>query len=172
MTNLVNGVNVEQMLDLVRSIERDPAKAKSTWKAKTTWKGGGYVETQIREFTLEGDEPDELLGTSRAPNAVEAVLHALSACLAVSVVYHAAARGIKINALDLDATGELDTRGFLGLSDEVRPGYQNVTVRCRIATDAPPDALKELWEHAQRISPVLDIIRNPVPVSLVLERKE
>jgi hypothetical protein len=40
MTNLVNGVNLEQMLDMVRSIERDPAQAKSTWKAKTTWKGG------------------------------------------------------------------------------------------------------------------------------------
>jgi hypothetical protein len=72
--------------------------------------------------------------------------------------------------MELDVTAELDTRGFLGMSDAVRPGYQNVTARCRIATDAPPDALNELWEHAQRISPVLDIIRNPVPVSLVLER--
>ena len=102
---------------------------------------------------------------------MEAVLHALGSCLAVSVVYHGAARGFAVHALEFDMTGELDTRGFLGLSDAVRPGYQNITVRCRVATDAPPDALAEMWEHAQRISPVLDIIRNPVPVSLVLERK-
>jgi uncharacterized OsmC-like protein len=112
MTNLVNGVNVDQMLDMVSSIERDLAQAKSTWKAKTTWKGGGYVETQIRELTLEGDEPDELFGTNRAPNAIEAVLHALGACLAVGVAYHAAAREIIINAMELDVTGELDTRVF------------------------------------------------------------
>ncbi len=51
-------------------------------------------------------------------------------------------------------------RGYLGLSVDVRPGYQKVTVCCRISADAPPDALKELWEHAQRISPVLDTIRT------------
>ncbi len=59
-------------------------------------------------------------------------------------------------------------RGYLGLLVDVRPGYQKVTVCCRISADAPPDALKELWEHAQRISPVLDTIRNPVAVLLVL----
>ena len=118
---------------------------------------------------MEGDEPDKLLGPGRAPNAVEAVLHALGTCLTISVVHHAAARGITIDALELDVTGELDMRGYLGLSGEVRPGYQKITVCCRISADAPPDALKELWEHAQRISPVLDTIRNPVAVSLVLD---
>ena len=62
--------------------------------------------------SLKGDEPDELFGTNRAPNAIEAVLHALGACLAVGVAYHAAAREIIINAMELDVTGELDTRVF------------------------------------------------------------
>jgi uncharacterized OsmC-like protein len=99
------------------------------------------------------------------------VLHAIGACLAVSVVYHAAARDITIKALELEVTGALDIRGFLGLSDDVRPGYQNITVCCRVDTDASADALQELWQHAQRISPVLDVVRNPVPISLVLEKR-
>jgi len=167
--HVVNGINVDQMTDTIRSIRRDPAKAKETWKATTTRKEGNYVQTRIREFIMEGDEPDKLLGMGRAPNAVEAVLHALGTCLATSVVHHAAARGITIDSLVLDVTGELDMRGYLGLSVDVRPGYQKVTVCCRISADAPPDALKGLWEHAQRISPVLDTIRNPVAVSLVLD---
>jgi uncharacterized OsmC-like protein len=72
------------------------------------------------------------MGTNHAPNSVEAVLHALGACLAVSVVYHGAARGITIHTLEFDVTGELVIRGFFGVSDEVRPGYQNIAVRCRI----------------------------------------
>ncbi|MFZ0925207.1 MAG: OsmC family protein [Halobacteriota archaeon] len=169
MAQVVNGINVDRIRDTVRSIRRDPAKSKEIWKATTTWKEGSYVQTRIREFTMEGDEPDKLLGAGRAPNAVEALLHALGTCLTTSVVHHAAAKGITIDALDLDLVGELDMRGYLGLSGDVRPGYQNVTVCCRISADAPPDALKELWEHAQCISPVLDTVRNPVAVSLTLD---
>jgi len=171
MTDVVNGVNVEQMNEMVQSIEHNPILGKATFHATTKWIAGGNVKTKIREFTLEGDEPPELLGTNRAPNAVEAVLHALGACLAASFVYHGAARGITVHAMDFDIMGELDIRGYLGISDAVRPGYQNITVSCRVATDAPPDAMMQLWEQAQRVSPVLDIIRNPVPVSLMLERK-
>jgi hypothetical protein len=60
--HVVNGINVDQMRDTIRSIRRDPAKAKETWKATTTWKEGNYVQTRIREFIMEGDERDKLLG--------------------------------------------------------------------------------------------------------------
>ena len=93
MAHVVNGINVDQMRDTIRSIRRDPAKAKETWKATTTRKEGNYVQTRIREFIMEGDEPDKLLGMGRAPNAVEAVLHALGTCLATSVAHHAAPEG-------------------------------------------------------------------------------
>lgn len=76
-----------------------------------------------------------------------------------------------MNALELDVTGELDTHGFLGLSDDVRPGYQNITICGRVDADAPSDALQELWQHAQPISPVLDIVRTPVSISLVLHKR-
>lgn len=54
------------------------------------------------------------------------MLHALASCIAVGFVYNAAARGIEVRSLELDVEGELDLRGFLGLSDQVRPGYQNI----------------------------------------------
>jgi uncharacterized OsmC-like protein len=168
IAHVVNSINVDQMRATVRSIGRDPA-TKETWKATTMWKEDSYVQTRIREFIMEGDEPDMLLGVGRAPNAVEATLHALGTCLTTSVAHHAATKGITIDSLVADVTGELDLRGYLGLSGDVRPGYQKITLCCRICADAPSDALKELWEHAQRISPVLDTIRNPVAVSLVLD---
>jgi hypothetical protein len=49
---------------------------------------------------LENDEPDVLLGSDQAANPVEYVLHALAGCLTTSLVYHAAARGIAVQAVE------------------------------------------------------------------------
>jgi hypothetical protein len=50
------------------------------------------------------------------------------------------------------------------------PGYDDIRVNYRVKTDAPRDDVLELCEYVQNTSPVLDIIRNPVPVSVDLER--
>jgi hypothetical protein len=72
-------------------------------------------------------------------------------------------------SLSFTLEGDIDLHGFLGLSDRVRPGHQNIRLGCRIKSDAPREKLEELWAYAQRTSPVLDIVRNPVPVSLTME---
>jgi uncharacterized OsmC-like protein len=117
---------------------------------------------------LEGDEPPVLLGENSAPNAVETVLHALASCLAVGIVYNAAAQGINIESLSFDMEGDLDLRAFLGLSEEVRPGYNNIEVRYHVKSDAPREKIQELCDYVQKTSPVLDIVRNPVPVMVTL----
>jgi hypothetical protein len=87
----------------------------------------------------------------------------------VGIVYNAAARDIKVESLSFSMQGDIDLHGFLGLSDRVRPGYQNIRLSCRVKSDAPREKLEELWAYVQRTSPVLDIVRNPVPVSLTIE---
>jgi uncharacterized OsmC-like protein len=68
---------------------------------------------------------------------VEAVLHALASCLAVGFIYNAAAQGINVESLSFDLEGDLDLRAFLGLSDQVRPGYENIRLTYRVKSDAP-----------------------------------
>lgn len=65
--------------------------------------------------------------------------------------------------------GDLDVQGFLGLSDSVRPGYEGVRVRYHVLSDASSEQLSDLMAHVQKTSPVLDIVRNPVPVTFVRE---
>ena len=98
-----------------------------------------------------------MLGQNAGPNAVEAVLHALASCLAVGFIYNAAAQGIKVDQLEFDIEGDLDLHAFLGLSDEVRPGYENITLTYRVKADAPRRQLEQLCEYVQRTSPVVDI---------------
>lgn len=179
----LNGVNVTQLVDTINAIKDNPDLARFQFRAHNEWLGGGHSRTSIQSFygagqedtsrtepfVLEGDEPPVLLGKNAGPNAVEAVLHALASCLAVGFVYNAAAQGIEVEELEFDLEGDLDLHAFLGLSDEVRPGYENINLTYRVKADAPREELEELCEYVQKTSPVVDIIRNPVPVSIALE---
>lgn len=180
-TNL-NGVNVDQLVGTINAIKANPDLARFKFRAKNEWVGGGHSRTSIQSFygagqedssrhkpfVLEGDEPPVLLGANAGPNAVEAVLHALGSCLAVGFIYNAAAQGIKIDSLEFELEGDLDLHAFLGLSDQVRPGYENIRLSYRVKSDAPREKIVALCDHVQKTSPVLDIIRNPVPVTVSL----
>lgn len=175
-----NGVNVEQLVGTINAIKDNPDLAKFKFRATTKWVEGGHSRTSIKSFygagaedstrtdafVVEGDEPPVLLGANKGPNAVESVLQALSSCLAVGFSYNAAAMGIAIKSLEFDLEGNIDLHGFLGLSDEIRPGYEGINLTYRIDCDASSDKLDELWAHVQKTSPVLDILRNPVPVTI------
>jgi uncharacterized OsmC-like protein len=80
----------------------------------------------------------------------------------------AAAQGINLEALSFELEGDLDLRAFLGLSDTVRAGYNRLRVTYRVKADAPREKLEALCDYVQKTSPVLDIIRNPVPVTISL----
>jgi uncharacterized OsmC-like protein len=180
LNTVQNGVNIDQLVATINAIKDDPTLAQFRFRATNEWVNGGHSRTKIQSFygagaedatrsqpfTFEGDEPPVLLGSNAGPNAVEAVLHALASCLAVGFVYNAAAQGIRVDSLEFDLEGEIDLHGFLGLSDQVRPGYQNIRLSYCVKSDAPRQKLEELCEYVQKTSPVLDIIRNPVPVSI------
>lgn len=179
---VVNGVNVDQLVSTVNAIQADPALAKFQFRAHNEWAGGGHSRTTIQSFygagqedtsrsqpfILEGDEPPLLLGHNIGVNAVEAVLHALASCLAVGFIYNAAAQGINVESLSFDLEGDLDLRAFLGLSKDVRPGYEGIQLNYWVKSDAPREKIEELCAYVQQTSPVLDIIRNPVPVTVTL----
>ena len=177
-----NGINVDQLVGTVEAIKGTPELAKFKFRSTARWDGGAREKTSIKSFygagqedvsrketfILEGDEPAVLLGTNTAPNAVEAVLHALSSCMTVSFIYPAAAQGVRVDALEYTMEGDVDLHGFLQLSDKVRPGLQNIRVKARVKANAPKEKIRELLEYAAKTSPVMDTIRNPVPVSVEL----
>lgn len=59
-----------------------------------------------------------------------------------------------------------------GLSDTVRPGSERITFTATVKADADRADLEALCEYVQTTSPVLDIIRNPVPVSIRLVKEQ
>lgn len=174
-----NGVNVTALFDTIKAVQDDNGLAKFQFRASNRWIDGGHNRSTIQKFfgcraedttrtapfVLDADEPPVLLGQDAGANPVEYVLHALAACLTTTMVYHAAARGIEIEAADSELEGDLDLRGFLGISKHVRKGYHDIRVRMHVKSQAAPDLLRELAQY----SPVFDIVSNSLPVKVIVE---
>lgn len=179
-----NGVNVDQLGEAIETITDDPDVGQFRFYAETEWTDSLKSVTSIdefdqagerirtREFRIEGDEPEQILGERAAPNAVELLLAALGSCLSVGYAANAAAMGIDLDDLRFEMEGDVDLRGFLGISEDVRGGYQSVTCTTYIDADATEEELAELRERVEATSPLIDNIANEVPLEteLVVEK--
>ena len=178
-TVITNGVNVAELSRTIDALRRQPALGAFQFRAKNRWLEGGHNRSTIQEFfgcgkedgtrsepfIFDADEPPVLHGGDKGANPVEFVLHALAACMTTTMVYHAAARGIEIEAVSSELEGDIDVRGFMGLSDDVRKGYHDVRVNMRVQSNASADQLAELAKY----SPVYDIVSNSLPVHVLIE---
>ena len=88
--------------------------------------------------------------------------------MTTTMVYHAAVRGIKLDEVESELEGDLDLRGFLAITDEVRPGYEKIRVKFKVKTDL--EDLKTLQELI-RLSPVYDVVSDGTNVDVQIERK-
>ncbi len=173
-----NGVDVGQLMDVIGAIEADAGYAKFQWRATNQWIVGSVSRSRIKDFfagnaedttrkeafTLDADEPTIAAGQNSAPNSMEYVLHALATCLTGTLVYHAAVRGIEIEAVESSYTGDMDVRGLFGLADDVRKGFNKVTVNMRVKSEASAEELTELALY----SPVYDMVSRSLPVEFTL----
>ena len=175
---VVNGVPTGQLMEVIDSIQQDANNAQFQFRLSNRWLGGSINRSRMTGFTANGrkdrhlhameaeaDEPRVIAGEDTAPTPVEFVLHALASCLTTTMVYHAAVQGIRIESVESQLEGDIDVRGFFGLSEDVRKGYKQVRVRMQVKSDASAEKLKELAMY----SAVYDIVSNSLPVELDIE---
>lgn len=164
----LNDVNINAVAGLVGKIQEEPDVAATKWNALVKWKGGFRSEATIREFApIQSDEPDALGGTNHGPNPVEQVLAAYGNCLAVGYAANATVAGIEIKDLSIELEGDLDLHTFLGLK-EGNAGYDNITVKVNIDSNASPEALQSLHEKVSNTSPVGHTLGRAIPVKFEL----
>jgi uncharacterized OsmC-like protein len=109
-----------------------------------------------------------LVGEDHGPMPIEYLLHALAACLTSGLANIAAARGVNLEEVTTTVEGDIDLRGILGLSADVRNGFQQIAVRFSLQGD-DPDQLRAVVEQSRRRSAVYDLLTNGVPVSIEVD---
>jgi len=175
-----NGVDTKQLFGTLDALKAQPGLARFQFRAKNRWIDGAHNRSTIQDFyaagqedtsrdaafTLDAGEPAVLIGSDTGANPAEYVLHALAACLTTSLVYVAAARGVRLTEVESTLEGDMDVQGALGLSDEYRNGFEGVRVSFRVKGEASPEKLRALVERARQRSAVYDIVTNGVPVTI------
>ncbi len=181
MPEMVNGVDREALFQTVDAVKANPELAKFEFRLDNRWVDGGLNRSNVSNFRgtcqeidhaapfeLVSDEPGVLLSGDQGPNPVESLLHALAGCLTTSMVYHAAAEGLQVDAVRTRFEGDLDLRGFLGLDPNIRNGYQAIRVVFEIDGNLTPQQKQDLIYMATEHSPVYDVVTHGVPVSCQL----
>jgi uncharacterized OsmC-like protein len=181
--HVVNGINVDQLFQTVELVKDNPGLAAFKFRARNTWVEGTHNRATVKDFygafqeddsrepmVFELDEPPVLCGDNLGPNPVEYLLVALSGCLTTSLVAHAAARDISLKKVSSRYEGDLDLRGFLGLSEEVPVGFQEIRVYFTIEADLSEAQKEELVKMAQKYSPVYNTITKATPVAVHLDK--
>ena len=175
-----NGVDTTALFATLDAVKGDPEIARFQFRATNRWVSGTHSRSSIQgfygakaedttrtsPFVLDADHPTVLCGDGQGPTPVEFLLHALAACLTAGLVNIAAARGITLTSVESSVTGDINLLGILGLSDEVRNGYERMRVDFRISGDAPAEKLAALVERSRARSAVFDVITNSVPVEI------
>jgi uncharacterized OsmC-like protein len=139
------------------------------FESKLSAKDGFNIKSTIRNHSFEIDEPKELGGTDKGPNPVELVLAALGSCQAIILKFYAQKLGVDIKSVETTVDGDIDLGGFFGVPN-IRPGFQNVKAITKLKAEGDPDKIKELLKIAEERCPVLDILKNGVPVEVRIEQ--
>jgi uncharacterized OsmC-like protein len=175
----LNGVDTPTLFATLDAVKKQPELAKFQFRATNRWQhgthsrsrlesfhGAGGEQTHVREYTFDADHPQVLVGRDQGPTPVEFLLHAIAACITAGIGNIAAARGVTLYEVESTIEGDIDLRGILGLSAEVRNGYEQLRVNVTIKGDASPEKLEQIVEQSRARSAVYDVLTNGIPVAI------
>jgi uncharacterized OsmC-like protein len=176
-----NGVNTQKLNTVYAAMQNQPEMAKATFYVKSEWNGGFSVTSSSKSFRIGGqniernseykmqyDFPNQFSGEGRGLTVCEYCMGSLAACLTQTIVAHATSRGIQIDSINIDVEGDVDLRGFTGISSDVRPGAQQFRVNMNIKSNsASKEQIDELREIGKKFSPAFDTLTNGTSVVLV-----
>jgi len=174
-----NGVDVPTLFATINAVKEQRELGAFRFRASNRWvkgthsrtrmerfSGAGSDHTHARECDFAADHPPVLCGDDEGATPVEFLLVALAACLTAGIANIAAARGINLTEIESNIEGDLDVAGILGLSDEVRNGYERMRISFKVRGDADAETLKALVEQSRRRSAVYDVLANGTAVQI------
>jgi uncharacterized OsmC-like protein len=178
----LNGVDTPTLFATLNAVKAAPDLAKFRFRARNRWiegthsestidwfNGAGGEHTHALTFRYTADHPAVLVGADRGPTPVEFLLHALASCITAGIGNIAAARGVTLTSVTSTIEGNINLLGILGLSNDVRNGYERIRATFTIKGDAPAEKLREIVEQSRARSAVFDVLTNGVPIELTIE---
>lgn len=146
-----------------------PEAARITLRARGRLGEGVSCKIETGKALVEAGLHPATGGTGLSACSGDMLLEALVACAGVTLNAVATALGIDLRDASLEAEGDLDFRGTLGLSREVPVGFQNIRLKITLDTDATQEQLDTLLRLTERYCVVFQTLANP-PALTVSQR--
>ncbi|CAM3353725.1 OsmC family protein [Paenibacillus taichungensis] len=175
-SQLINGINVDALKQFAGAVVQNSNNGIAKFQVTTEWNGGTKSASSIkkmklgeqkleRDFEILIDEPAELLGENLAANPQEYLLAALNACMIVGYVAAASLENVHLKSLRIETKGQLDLRGFLGLDENIKPGYEELQYTVVVSGDGTQEQWNRIHETVKRTSPNRWNIANAIQLN-------
>lgn len=105
-------------------------------------------------------------GDGLAACSGDMLLQALVACAGVTLGAVATALGITLRDATLEAEGDLDFRGTLGVAKDAPVGFSAVRLAITLDTDATPEQVQTLLKLTERYCVVYQTLARPPQLAL------
>ncbi|GMA64225.1 OsmC family protein [Alicyclobacillus fastidiosus] len=126
---------------------------------KITAQGAGVrTEVSAGRHTFVIDEHANMGGQDAGPSPLDYLLGSLAGCEEVIAQLVAREMEFKLNGIQFDVQGTLDTKGLMG-DPNVKPYFQKVRIRATVDTPEEESRVKQLQEAVDRRCPVFTLIK-------------
>jgi uncharacterized OsmC-like protein len=181
-----NGVNAQVLGTVIETIKNQPEMAKVTFQVQTQWQNGdgfkitstgknfqigGQTVERREAYTLASDYPDEMGGMSKGPTVCEMCMASIGSCISQTIVAYATMMGVQLDSITIETEGDVDIRGFTGVSEDVRPGAQEFRMDIHLESKtASKEQLEKLYELGNRFSPAIDTLTHGTTIKTTYKR--
>lgn len=149
-----------------------PAAALVTLRAKGRLGEGVSCKIETGKALVSAGLHPATGGSGTSACSGDMLLEALVACAGVTLSAVATALGIELRDASLQAEGDLDFRGTLGVSKEAPVGFQNIRLQFTLDTDASEEQLATLLKLTERYCVVYQTLAHPPPMAVTRRRAD
>ncbi|MEV4359531.1 OsmC family protein [Nonomuraea sp. NPDC051941] len=143
-----------------------PAAGPVPLHAHVTAEGrSGIRRIRIRDFQIISDSGSDFAGYDLGPTSPELQAGVLGSCVTHIFLIKAAELAVPIDALEVDVQAEYDPRAQQPGDGDIPVYPHNFTYEVLIDSPASDEELANLHAEVERVCPILNLIRNPQPVS-------
>ena len=181
-----SGVNAQVLGTVIETIKNKPEMAKVTFQVQTQWqrgdgfkitstgknfKIGGQTVERREAYSLASDYPDEMGGMSKGPTVCEMCMASIGSCISQTIVAYATMIGVQLDSIRIQTEGDVDIRGFTGVSEDVRPGAEEFRMNIHLESKtASKEKLEKLYELGKKFSPAIDTLTHGTTIKTAYNR--
>ncbi|MDY6818184.1 MAG: OsmC family protein [Halobacteriales archaeon] len=151
----------EEQAPLKEEYEEDPEAAKITLTAT------GEEEDDVRSCSVdigraiyEAELHEGAGGPGSAACSGDLLLGALAACSQLTAQAVAENFGVDVD-INVEASGDLDLRGTMGIDDEVPVGFEDIRLDVSVDGDLDEDTAAALQKYTEKYCVVYQTLENP-----------